>query len=562
MATDASQTLEGIGVSSGVAIGPVVRMADPVRPPADEPSPSDVDEAVTRVRDALDVVATELDRRAALASSDAADILTATAMMARDPSLQASAERRLRDGSGPATAVDDAVEEVCASLEAVGGYLAERVTDLRDVRDRVVAHLLGAPQPGIPAVDRPSVLVAHDLAPADTAGLSRDEILAIVTEAGGPTSHTAILAAQMGLPAVVGIGAGRAELADGVVVAVDGGSGQVLVAPSEAAQADWRQRAEQRAARLSAFSGPGRTSDGVPVSLLANIGTVDDAKAAAEADVEGVGLFRTEFLYLDRSAAPTIAEQTDTYVAVLQAFGTRRVVVRTLDAGADKPLPFVQHGEEENPALGVRGLRLARRSTALLDDQLAALAAAAQQCEADVWVMAPMVATAEEAQWFAARARAAGLPKVGVMVEVPAAALRSGDVLADVDFASIGTNDLTQYTLAADRMLGELAPLLDAWQPSVLDLVAATVAGAGDTRSVGVCGEAAGDPLLALVLVGLGVTSLSMAPTKVPAVRAALALHDHARCAEIAAAARAATSAETARAAVVELLAPEARPLA
>nr|WP_246211571.1 phosphoenolpyruvate--protein phosphotransferase [Phytoactinopolyspora alkaliphila] len=549
--------MRGIGVSAGMAVGPVVRVTEPVRPPENEPAALDAQAASREVAAAFELVAAELERRAALAQATAADILTATAMMARDPSLLAGAQRRLDDGEGPATAVDGAVEEVCASLAAAGGYLAERVTDLRDVRDRVVAHLIGAPQPGLPEYDQPSVLIAHDLAPADTAGLSPATVLGIVTEAGGPTSHTAILAAQLGIPAVVGTG--PLTLDDGVVVAVDGETGEIVVGPDEAVQVEWMRRAGARNEQLSRFSGPGRTRDGVPVSLLANIGTAEDATAAAGQDLEGVGLFRTEFLYLDRASAPSVEEQTQSYLAVLRPFGERRVVVRTLDAGADKPLPFAPTGDEENPALGVRGLRLGRRGGSLLSDQLDALAAAAGQCAADVWVMAPMIATAEEATWFADRARAAGLSTVGVMVEVPAAALRAQQVLADVDFVSLGTNDLAQYTMAADRMLGELAPLLDPWQPALLDLIAMTCAGAGGSKPVGVCGEAGGDPLLAPVLAGLGVSSLSMAPSRIPAVRAMLALHDRDRCAQMAAAARAAADAGAARAAVMDLLDSEAR---
>lgn len=572
--TKNGRILHGIGASAGIAVGSVVRVADPIRPPADEAAAADIIAAERQIAAALELVATELDRRADVAGGDASDILAATAMMARDPSLLAGARRRLDNGVGPATAVDGAVEEVCESLLTAGGYLAQRVADLRDVRDRVVAHLTGAPQPGIPALDEPVVLAARDLAPADTVLLSPAMVLAIVTAAGGPTSHMAILAAQMGIPAVVATG----ELpADGVRVAVDGTSGEVVVSPDDATLEEWRRRAGDQAERISRFRGPGRTADDVPVALLANIGTLDDAEAAAAADVEGVGLFRTEFLYLDRASAPTVEEQTETYLSVLRPFGERRVVVRTLDAGADKPLPFIPHGEEENPALGVRGVRLGRRAEPLLTDQLAALAAASAQCEADMWVMAPMVATAEEARWFAHHARAAGLATVGVMIEVPAAALRARQLLAEVDFASIGTNDLTQYAFAADRMLGELGSLLDPWQPAVLDLIAAACEGAkqtsdaaaadaaegeaGRTRSVGVCGEAAGDPLLALVLVGMGVTSLSMVPVKVPAVRAMLALHDHGRCVEMAAAARAAADPSSARAVVAELLSAEARPL-
>jgi phosphoenolpyruvate-protein phosphotransferase (PTS system enzyme I) len=271
-------------------------------------------------------------------------------------------------------------------------------------------------------------------------------------------------------------------------------------------------------------------------------------------DIEGVGLFRTEFLFLNRETAPTLEEQIGVYTQVLQAFGQRRVVVRTLDAGADKPMAFADLGPEENPALGRRGLRLSAERQDLLDTQLAALVASARATGADVRVMAPMVATAEEAAWFARRVRENGLPSVGVMIEIPSAALRSRHLLAEVDFASLGTNDLGQYTMAADRMQGALATLLDPWQPAVLDLVAAACDGGRDTgKPIGVCGEAAADPLLALVLTGLGVTSLSMAPTRVPAVRAALALHDIGTCTAMAAAARAARTPQDARDEVLAL---------
>jgi phosphotransferase system enzyme I (PtsI) len=296
------------------------------------------------------------------------------------------------------------------------------------------------------------------------------------------------------------------------------------------------------------------TSDGHPVALLANIGTAQDAESAGVLDVEGVGLFRTEFLFLGQERAPSLEEQVTVYTRVFEAFGSRRVVVRTLDAGADKPLAFADLGPEDNPALGRRGLRLSAERPELLDTQLTALATAARATGADVRVMAPMVATAEESAWFARRVREHGLPVVGVMIEVPAAALRARHVLAEVDFASIGTNDLAQYTLAADRMQGELATLLDPWQPAVLDLVAAACDGGRDKgKPIGVCGEAAADPLLALVLTGLGVSSLSMAPTRVPAVRAALRMHDLSTCTAMAAAARAARSPQDARDAVLAL---------
>lgn len=544
-------TRHGIGVSPGTAVGPVVQVRPPVRPPADEAAPADPAGAGQLVRQVLESVAVTLEERAARADVTAQQILTATAMMARDPGLATAADKHLANGRGPATSVDASVEEYCTMFSAAGGYLAERVTDLRDVRDRAVARLLGLQDPGVPELTEPSVIVAHDLAPAETAGLRRDLVLAIVTESGGPTSHTAILAAQMGIPAVVQVPRVVA-IAVGTVLAVDGSTGEVYVDPDPDTQKELVRRSERRATALGTSSGPGRTSDGHPVALLANIGTADDADRAGALDVEGVGLFRTEFLFLDQETAPTLEEQVAVYTRVFEAFGSRRVVVRTLDAGADKPLAFANLGPEENPALGRRGLRLSAERPDLLDTQLAALATAARGTGADVRVMAPMVATAEEAAWFARRVRENGLPSVGVMIEVPAAALRAGHVLAEVDFASLGTNDLGQYTMAADRMQGELATLLDPWQPAVLDLVAAACDGGRQTgKPIGVCGESAADPLLALVLTGLGVSSLSMAATRVPAVRAALALHDLDTCASMATAARAARSPQDGRDAVL-----------
>ena len=254
---------------------------------------------------------------------------------------------------------------------------------------------------------------------------------------------------------------------------------------------------------------------------------------------------------------PTVEEQTATYTEVFTAFGDRRVVVRTLDAGADKPLKFADLGPEENPALGRRGLRLGMIRTDVMDTQLQALANAYQATGADVRVMAPMVATQAEATWFAERVRALGLPKVGVMIEVPAAAIRSRGILYHVDFASLGTNDLQQYTMAADRMQGELAALLNPWEPALLDVVAlACDGGQAMGKPIGVCGEAGGDPALALVLAGLGVSSLSMAPGKVPAVRTSLSLHTREQCQQMAAAARAAVDAAGARAAVLAMADP------
>ncbi|WP_369070484.1 phosphoenolpyruvate--protein phosphotransferase [Kineococcus terrestris] len=557
-AAGAGDVLTGVGVGTSAAVGSVVLVAPAARPPADEAAPADPEAALAAVRAAFAAVAATLRERAASAGGTTADVLAATALMAEDPGLLGDVERRLRAGTGPATAVDEAVEGFCAVLAASGPYLAERVTDLRDVRDRVVAHVLGLAQPGVPQLTGPSVVVAADLAPADTAALDLAKVVGIVTELGGPTSHTAIIAAQLDVPCVVRV-TGAQRLRPGAPVAVDARAGTVVVEPGEDVRAEVERRRAVREALASASGGPGATADGTAVALLANVGTVEDAERAAAHDVEGVGLFRTEVLFLERASAPTVEEQTDAYARVLRAFGERKVVVRTLDAGADKPLAFVEVEAEENPALGVRGLRTARRHPQLLTDQLTALAAAAERTGTTPWVMAPMVSTPAEAADFAGRARAAGLGVVGAMVEVPAAALRADALLAaGLDFVSVGTNDLTQYTMAADRLAGELADLLDPWQPAVLQLVGLTgAAGAAAGRSVGVCGEAARDPLLALVLVGLGVRSLSMAPAAVPAVRFALSRTSVEDCRRLAAAALAADDAAAARAAVAQLADPE-----
>jgi phosphotransferase system enzyme I (PtsI) len=528
-----------------------------VRPPAHEAAATNIEQATDLVKQSFEYVASNLRTRAAQAESTVAAVLEATSLMAQDPGLLADVLRRMATGVGPATAVDQAVEGFCSILEMSGGYMAERVTDLRDVRDRIVAQVLGQKPPGLPPMTEPSVVVAADLAPADTATLDLDHVVAIVTELGGPTSHTAIIAAQLDLPCVVRT-AGVLELADGDIIAVDAAHGTVVKDPDDSLREAILARASARAALKESGGGPGKTKDGQAVQLLANIGKVEDAEKAAKEDLEGVGLFRTEVLFLDSKTAPSVETQVKAYTKVFQAFGDRKVVVRTLDAGADKPLAFAPSDEEENPALGVRGLRMDRRYPQLLDDQLTAIAQATKATGAKVWVMAPMVATVHEAEAFEKRVKSHDLPVGGIMIEVPAAALRAPHLIEKVDFFSIGTNDLTQYAMATDRMAGELAELLDPWQPAVLDLIAmAGAAGQAADKPVGVCGEAARDPLLALVLVGLGITSLSMAPNGVPAVRYALARTTTAQCQELAAAARAAVDAAAARAAVEALVDPE-----
>ncbi|WP_026531162.1 phosphoenolpyruvate--protein phosphotransferase [Haematomicrobium sanguinis] len=554
--------MKGIGVSPGRVIGPVARMGDPVAEPrADQPLSTTAELATEQLKAASARVAEDLKARASRASGDGKAVLEATALMASDPMLIKSAAKLIAGGASPERAMWDAAAKVAAQLESLGGYMAERVHDVYDVRSRIIAELRGESAPGVPESSVPFVLVAHDLAPADTATLDPAKVLALVTAEGGPQSHTAILARALGLPAVVAVHEAGA-LVDGAEVFVDGGSGEVVSPPTPENVAAATQWAVQ-AAELGSFDGRGQLADGYPVPLLANIGTVADARAAVEANAEGVGLFRTEFLFLDRADEPSVHEQVAAYRGVFDLFAGKKVVVRTLDAGADKPLPFLSDAEEPNPALGARGFRTELRTPGVLGRQLSAIAEAASGSDAEVWVMAPMVSTGPEAAAFKAMCEVAGLPVAGAMVEVPSAAINADHILTFADFASIGTNDLTQYTMAADRQVGVLAEFNDPWQPAVIAMVEATTlgaaraakaAGANSAKPIGVCGEAAADPGYAVVLVGLGVQTLSMTARALPAVARVLATVTLDGARSIAAKARAAATAGEARAAVREEL--------
>jgi phosphotransferase system enzyme I (PtsI) len=523
----------GVAVSPGRVIGTIRTMAPPVaEPPADATLAEGADAAAEseRIPAAAAAVQATLTRLAERASGDGKKILEATAQMAADPSLTQTAQGLvLSGGKAPERAVWEAGDQVASMLESLGGYMAERATDVRDVRARIVAELRGEQAPGIPEVDEPFVLTAVDLAPADTATLDPERVIALVTSDGGPQSHTAILARQLGLPAIVAA-KGIHEFSEGTEVFIDAGLGTVTDEVTEEHHRYAEAWAELQRNPLTYEGGGGVLADGTRVQLLANIGGAKDAEKAAAAHADGVGLFRTEFLFLDREDEPGVEEQTAAYEAAFAHFPGRKVVVRTIDAGADKPLPFLTDADEPNPALGVRAYRTSWEKRSVLTNQLDAIAAAARSTEAKPWVMAPMIATVDETEDFVGLCRERDLEPAGIMVETPSAAIIADRHLAECDFASIGTNDLTQYTMAADRQLGSLAHLNSPWQPAVLSLVKATCDGArsagGDpeafgesaNKPVGVCGEAAGDPGLAVVLVGLGVNSLSMTPRSLPAV--------------------------------------------
>lgn len=536
-----------LGVSPGRVIGPVAVLVHAIaEPPATAVlAPPSRAAAAGILRDALEATARDYRRRAEETSGHRSEVLVATAAIAGDPQLVETATGAIRArGLTPERAMWEAIAEAAAQYRAAGGELLDRITDLHDVRDRVIARLTGVEPPGLPERREPFVLVADDLAPADTVSLDPATCLALVTEGGGPTSHTAIIARELGLPAVVGV-EGATRIADGTLLLVDGETGEVVVQPDPALQAT-----ATGVITLPPFHGPGGTADGHRVVLSANVGAPREIARAVERGAEGVGLFRTEFCFLDRADEPSVAEQVAAYREVFAAFPEQRVIVRTLDAGSDKPLPFFTPIHEPNPVLGLRGVRTAIRDPLVLERQLRAIAEAAAAESADVAVMAPMIATLGETREFAARAREAGIRSVGVMLETPAAALTATELCGVVDFLSVGTNDLSQYTMAADRMSAALAALADPWQPALLRMIRIVGEAAAATGTpMGLCGEAAADPDFAAVLVGLGASSLSMVARAIPTVGARLAGVTLAQCRDAAAAACAAPEPLAARAA-------------
>jgi phosphoenolpyruvate-protein phosphotransferase len=558
--------LQGIGAAPGVAFGPpfvvvppATEVVDPgpVGPPAQEKA---------RLREALGQAARELHDLAEQVRSvavDEAEIFEAHAAFAEDPEVEDRAGPLIDAGRSAIAAVAaafGAFRDLLAS--STSEYLAARAADLDDVCGRVIAILAGVER-GVQLPAEPSVVLARELTPSQTAEIPRDRIAALVTETGSPTSHAAILARTLGIPAVVSV-AGVLRVADGAArLAVDGRTGEVHVDPDDRVLAAFAERAAEEEARReglrAARAEPGRTADGVAVELVANVAGRDDLAAAVAAGAEGAGLVRTELLFQDRRAEPTVDEQVAYYREVLDAFPGRRVVFRTLDVGADKPLPFVVREPEPNPALGVRGIRLSLRRPKLFEHQLRALLRAhrGRVGGGTTSIMFPLVSRVDEL--LAARSeleRVAGDEgvsldgvEVGVMVEVPSAALAAERIAPHVDFFSIGTNDLLQCLFAVDRLVAEVAELADVCEPLVLDLVASVVAAAGRHGAwVGVCGETASDPAVAAALVGLGVRELSMVAAALGEVKDLLGRHDLATLTAAAEQARRAGTAADARA--------------
>lgn len=515
----AADTIYGTPVVNGLAYGPVAWVSHFEIPnlPASKIPLAQRKAEVDRYLKAANTVSERLLTRAKSTVGTASDILAAQAELSRDPGFKKMVVQSINKGTPAPSAVITTTDMFCAMFEKAGRLMAERTTDLNDLCMRVVAELLGEPEPGIPHLGEPSVLFADDLAPADTAGLNPEKILALVTEQGGPTSHTSIIARQLGIPCIVAVRRLH-QIPQGEQVFVDASLGSITTGanPEEARQkvaANLRSRAEIRH-----WQGPARLASGEEVELLANVQDGPGAQKAAEAYAQGVGLFRTELCFLDSTKEPTCTEQAEKYSRVFAAFPDQKVVTRTLDAGSDKPISWATLEEEANPALGVRGLRTTGIDEDLFTRQLDAIAQASRGHQGKNWVMVPMVSTLSEAKWVAKLIRERGLT-AGIMVEVPAAAIMIDQFLAEVDFVSIGTNDLSQYVMAADRMNANLATYTDPWQPAVLTLISRVAAtGVRLQKPVGVCGEAAADPILACVLIGMGVTSLSMATSAIPSV--------------------------------------------
>ena len=548
-----------VPASPGIGIGPVrAAGAAPVAVPDARPGTPDeqrarLDDARAEVRAHLQAVR---DRAAREIGAAEAAIFDAQALLLDDPEVLGDTGARLDAGADAARAWADALDDVEERLAAAPDeYLRARAADVRDVRDRVLRALGGAP-PGDAGGD--GIVVADELTPAEAAALDPTTTPAVVLAGSSPTAHAAILLRARGVPAVVGVGAALvARAREAAVLAVDGSTGQVVVDPDPPVLADFRDRADALVRRRDEASRraqePAVTRDGTTVLVGVNVGSAADATAGVGADL--AGLVRTEFGFLDRHDAPDVDEQEAAYRAIAEAMGGRRITLRTLDVGGDKPLDYLPMPAEANPFLGVRGIRLALSRPALLADQLQAIVRVAHDHPVDV--MFPMVTGVDElaaarralddAVDAVGRGRPEGL-RVGIMVEVPAAALKSAAFAPDVDFFSIGTNDLTQYTLAAERGNDAVAGLADALDPGVLALVAATASGAGEDVLVAVCGELAGDEHAAALLIGLGVRELSVAPGSVATVKQAVRDVDLATARALAAAALACPDAHAVRA--------------
>jgi len=531
------RVLTGTGVTPLSGVGSVLRYEPGAGvDPGDDRQAGSPDEEKDRFRSARDSVRADLraerERTAERVGEEEARIFDAHIQFLDDPGVEADVEDAIARGLSAARAVDRAFAEAIDRLEAAGGKMAERTDDLREVRDRLLRELLGEAPTDLADLPAGAVVVAERLGPADTAQLDPDRVAGFATATGGRTSHAAILARSLGIPAVVGVGDGFETLSDGATALVDGEAGELVVNPPES-----RRRDAESGRDVAVRHGPVETADGRAIEVAANVGTPREARTARDRGADGVGLFRTEFFFLDRDEPPSEREQYEAFVDVLGTFPGDRVVVRTLDVGGDKPVPYLDVEPGANPFLGVRGLRLSPGERAdLFETQLRALLRAAATDDGDgLAVMFPLVTSVPELTDAIERVERVAdalddegvphrMPELGVMIETPASVLLAAELAARVDFLSIGTNDLGQYVMATARDDDRLAELSNPLQPPVLRAIDRTVrAGHGADAWVGMCGEMAGDPALSELLVGLGLDELSLSAVTIPEVKAAVA---------------------------------------
>jgi len=535
----AGDTLPGVVASRGVAIGTAAFIARTERSVAERGAGASHESA--ELARARDVVRERLRVLAAGEPGPRSEIATAHLEFLDDPDLVAAAAESIARGESAGHAWRSAVRASIAALRDLGDtLLAERADDLLDLESQVLAALAG--ETGSAAVELPerAIVLADELLPSQLIALDAARIAGIGTARGGATSHVAILAAAMDKPMLVGLGAAILGIEPGTRLWLDAEGGSLQVEPPRAriaaAERDLAERAAREAADRASARMPAVTADGVQIAVLANIGSAAEASEAVSRGAEGCGLLRTEFLFLDRRSAPDVATQAREYQKVVDGFAGRPVVIRTLDAGADKPIAYLPQAREDNPALGVRGIRVSLRNPELLATQLEAMLRIRPL--ASCRVMLPMVNEPGEVERVrelmnaaAARLGVDAPPALGVMVETPAAALSAAQICEVADFVSIGTNDLTQYTLAMDRTHPELASELDGLHPAVLQLIAATTLAARSRgRHVAVCGGLASDPLAVPVLLGLGVLELSVVPGLIPRIKAQIRTLTHADC--------------------------------
>jgi phosphoenolpyruvate-protein phosphotransferase (PTS system enzyme I) len=535
------ERLKGIPASAGLVTGPVYLVrTEAVR--AEKRTVAEPEAEVARLEEALARAGREIEalceRTAVKVGAEEAKVFEAHLLMLQDPALVDTAQGMIRAESVCAAwAFESAGTEMAGVLATLDdAYLRERSADVLDVTGRVVRILLGKPASALTDLTAPSIVVARDLTPSETAQMDHDLILGFATDTGGPTSHTVIMARTLGIPAVVGLGNATERAATGDQAVLDGSAGEVVLRPDpvELAQAAERLAAlQQRQHALKAISTLASvTADGHRIELAANIGRPAEAAAALKHGAEGVGLFRTEFLYMEGSALPTEEEQYSAYRTALEVMGNRPVIIRTLDIGGDKQIEALKLPVEMNPFLGLRAIRLCLERPDLFKTQLRALLRAA--AHGHLRIMYPMIQSLQEiraANGMLAEARAeleaqgvpVGRPEVGIMVEIPAAAVIADLLAPHVDFFSIGTNDLIQYTLAVDRMNERVSHLYQPYHPAVLRLIRQICSAARQAgKWAGMCGEMAGDPVAAPVLLGLGLDEWSMSAPAIPAVKEVL----------------------------------------